>query len=101
VFGGYQDSWKEQGFFLCHNVQTSCGILLNGYQGLFLGGVKQLGHEADHSSPSSAKVKNMWSYISTSSCVVIVWCLIKHRMSSWHSTLSCAGRTLCLPLSVS
>jgi hypothetical protein len=28
-------------------------------------GVKQLGHEADHSPPSSAKVKNAWSYTST------------------------------------
>jgi len=27
-------------------------------------GVKQLGHEADHSPPSSAEVKNMWSYTS-------------------------------------
>jgi hypothetical protein len=27
--------------------------------------VKQLGHEADHSPPSSAKVKNVWSYTST------------------------------------
>jgi hypothetical protein len=28
-------------------------------------GVKWLGCEADHSSPSSAEVKNVWSYIST------------------------------------
>jgi len=28
-------------------------------------GAKQLGHEANHSSPPSAKVKNMWHYIST------------------------------------
>jgi hypothetical protein len=27
--------------------------------------VKQLGHEADHSPPSSAEVKNAWSYTST------------------------------------
>jgi hypothetical protein len=26
--------------------------------------VKQLGHEADHSSPSSAEVTNVWSYTS-------------------------------------
>jgi hypothetical protein len=31
---------------------------------LFLA-VKWLGHEADHSPPSSAKVKNAWSYTST------------------------------------
>jgi len=29
-------------------------------------GVKQLGCEADHSPLSSAEVKNMWIYISTS-----------------------------------
>jgi hypothetical protein len=28
--------------------------------------------EADYCSPSSAKVKNKWSYTSTSSCVCIV-----------------------------
>jgi hypothetical protein len=28
-------------------------------------GVKRLGHEADHSYPSSAEVKNAWSYTST------------------------------------
>jgi len=28
-------------------------------------GVKQLKHEADHSAPSRAKVKNAWSYTST------------------------------------
>jgi len=28
-------------------------------------GVKRLGHEADRSPPSSAEVKNAWSYTST------------------------------------
>jgi len=28
-------------------------------------GVKWLGHEADHSPPSSTKVKNVWSYTYT------------------------------------
>jgi hypothetical protein len=37
--------------------------------------VKQLGHEADHSPPSSAKVMNVQS----SQYVLKVWCLIKHR----------------------
>jgi hypothetical protein len=27
--------------------------------------LKQLGHKTDHSPPSTAKVKNAWSYIST------------------------------------
>jgi hypothetical protein len=28
-------------------------------------GIKQLGHEVDHLSPSSASVKNAWNYTST------------------------------------
>jgi hypothetical protein len=35
------------------------------YQVLGGGGVQLPGHEADHIPPSSAGVKNMWSYIST------------------------------------
>jgi hypothetical protein len=38
--------------------------------------VKQPGHEDDHSSSSSAKVKNMWSYISTPPYVFMMWSLI-------------------------
>jgi len=37
----------------------------------WLPGVKGPGHEADHPPPSSTKVKNAWSYTSTS------------HMSSW------------------
>jgi len=36
-----------------------------GTRGALSLGVKQLGHEADHSPPSSAEVKNAWSYTST------------------------------------
>jgi hypothetical protein len=41
--------------------------------------VKHLGHGADHSPPSSAKVKNVWSYTSISQYVFMAWCLVKHR----------------------
>jgi len=34
--------------------------------GALFPGVKQPGYEADHSPPSRAWVKNMWSYTSTS-----------------------------------
>ena len=34
---------------------------------MFLLGIKQLGHEVDHSPLSSAKVKNVWSYTSNPS----------------------------------
>jgi hypothetical protein len=39
-------------------------LLSNGYWELFPG-VKRQGREADHSSPTSAKVKIMWIYTST------------------------------------
>jgi hypothetical protein len=35
--------------------------------------VEGAGREADHSTPSSAEVKNAWSYAS------MAWCLVKHR----------------------
>lgn len=36
-----------------------------GCLGLFPWGVKQLGHDGDHSLPSSAMVKNKWNFICT------------------------------------
>jgi hypothetical protein len=45
---------------------------------LFLG-LKSSRREADHSPPSSAEVKNAWSYISTPQYVFIVWFLVKQR----------------------
>jgi hypothetical protein len=42
-------------------------------------GVKRQGHEADHSPPSSAEVKNAWSYTSTPQYVFMAWCLVKRR----------------------
>jgi len=42
-------------------------------------GVKLPGHEVDDSLPSSAEVKNVWSYTSTPPYVFTAWCLVKHR----------------------
>jgi hypothetical protein len=42
-------------------------------------GVKRLEREADRSPPSSAEVKNAWSYTSTTQYVFKAWCLVKHR----------------------
>jgi hypothetical protein len=42
-------------------------------------GVKWLGHEADHSPLSSAKVKNVCSYTSSPPYVFMMWSLVKHR----------------------
>jgi len=35
--------------------------------------VKRSGHEADHSPPSSAEVKNAWSYTSSPHYVFMAW----------------------------
>jgi hypothetical protein len=44
-------------------------------------GVKRQEREADHSPPSSAEVKNAWSYTSTPPYVFMTWCLIKHTFT--------------------
>jgi hypothetical protein len=57
-------------------------LLTNGYLGALSPWVKCPGRECDHSSPSSAKVKNAWSCTSTHPYISITWCLIKHRDTS-------------------
>jgi hypothetical protein len=42
-------------------------------------GVKLPGREADHSPPSSTKVKNVWRRTSTLQYIFMAWCLAKHR----------------------
>jgi hypothetical protein len=55
-------------FSLHHRVQTDTGAHPGSYpmvnRGSFHGG-KAGGHETDHLPPSSAEVKNAWSYTST------------------------------------
>jgi hypothetical protein len=55
-------------FSLHHRVQTGSGALqppIQWVSGTLSLGVKRPGREADHSPPSSAEVKNAWSYTST------------------------------------
>jgi hypothetical protein len=40
-------------------------------------GVKRPGREADHSSQSSAEVKNAWRYTSTPQYAIMAWCSVK------------------------
>jgi hypothetical protein len=47
--------------------------------GALFAGVKRSKREADHSLPSSAEVKNVWSYVSTHPYVFVAWYLIKRR----------------------
>jgi hypothetical protein len=42
-------------------------------------GVKRPGREADHSLPSSAEVRNAWSYTYTPQYAFMALCLVKHR----------------------
>jgi hypothetical protein len=48
-------------FSLYHRVKTGSGA----HPASYLMGIMRQGHEADHSPPSSAEVKNAWSYNST------------------------------------
>jgi hypothetical protein len=41
---------------------------------------KRPGREGDHSSSSSAEVKNVWSYTSITHFVFVAWYLVKYRM---------------------
>jgi hypothetical protein len=52
--------------------------------------VKCLGHEVDHSSPSSAEVKNAWSYTSSPQYIFKAWCLVTycHYLVLNHDTFS-------------
>jgi hypothetical protein len=53
-------------FSLHHLVQNSSGAHSASYPpGALSLGIKRPGREADHSPPSSAEVKNAWSYTST------------------------------------
>jgi hypothetical protein len=69
-------------FSLHHRVQNGSEAHPASYPMVTRGsfpGVKRPGREADHSPPSSAEVKNAWSYTSTPQFVFIAWCLVKHR----------------------
>jgi hypothetical protein len=53
-------------------------LLSSGYRGSFPG-VKRSGREADHSPPSNAEFKNVWSYISIHPYVFMSWYLVKQK----------------------
>jgi hypothetical protein len=42
------------------------------------------GRKADHSPPSSAEIKNAWSYTSSPQDVFMTWCLVKHADFTFH-----------------
>jgi hypothetical protein len=63
--GGSSIPGRVKKFSLLQIVQTGSGVHQTSYKmgtgGSFLG-VKRQGREADHSPPTSAKVKKMWIY---------------------------------------
>jgi hypothetical protein len=69
-------------FSLHHRVQNGSGAnpvsYPMGIRGTFFG-VKRPGHEADHSPPSSAEVKECVELYLHSHYAFMAWCLIKHR----------------------
>jgi hypothetical protein len=77
------DSQRRMGIFLFTTVsRTALGPTKPPMQwvpGIFSLGVKRPGRESDHSTPSSAEVKNAWSCTSTPQYVFTAWCLVKHR----------------------
>jgi hypothetical protein len=72
------NSQQKQGIFL---FTTASRLVLGPTQPpiQWVSEIKRLEVEAGHSPPSSAEVKNAWSYTSTSQYVFMAWCLIKHR----------------------
>jgi hypothetical protein len=50
-------------------------------------GVKRPGREAHHSPPSSAEIKNVWSYTSTPQYTFMAWCSVKSTGTTFPFTL--------------
>jgi hypothetical protein len=63
-------------------------------------GVKWPGREADYSPPSSAEVKNAWSYTSTPSEVFMAWCYLStgKTLPSHLNQCFCSVRNLSMQL---
>jgi hypothetical protein len=53
--------------------------LIKWVAGALIPGIERPWREADHSSPSNAEVKKVWSYSSTPQFVFMAWCLSKRR----------------------
>jgi hypothetical protein len=66
-------------YSLHHRVQTGSGAHpppIQWVPGVISLGVKRPGRKADHSPPSSAEVKNAWSYTSTPAYAFMAWCSV-------------------------
>ena len=61
---GFRFLQGQEGFLFTETVQT-CFVAFYSIHPVSLSGVKRTGREVDHPLPSSAEVKNEWSYAST------------------------------------
>jgi hypothetical protein len=68
--------WVEN-FSRHHRVQTGSQPPIQWVPGALSLGAKRLEREADYLPPSSAEVKNEWSYTSTPPHALIAWCSVK------------------------
>jgi hypothetical protein len=82
MIGGFVSAGAGN-FSLHHRVQIGFGAHSASYSmgtRSFSLEVKRQGRESNHSPPSSAKVKSVWSYNSTPQYVFMAWCSVKkHR----------------------
>jgi hypothetical protein len=82
-------SWQNKYFYSSpphpDRLWGSPSLLSIEYQGLFPG-LKRPGREADHSPPSSAEIKNAWSYTSTVTRLYDPAFIEAMGTSSWRST---------------
>jgi hypothetical protein len=77
---GFDSRWGLGIFLFTTASRTALGPIQPPIQrvpGALSLGVKPLDLEADHSSPSSAELKNAWSYISTPQYAFMTWCSVK------------------------
>jgi hypothetical protein len=76
-----------ENFSLYHRVQWGPPTSYPMGTGALSLGMKRPGREADDSPPSSAEIKNAWSYTSTPPYVFMAWCVVKHRNNSTSTYL--------------
>jgi len=78
------DSRQRKEYSLRQRVQTGSGAHSTYYpmdtRSFFPRGIKLPAREADHSPPSCAEAKTLWSYTSTPPHTFMAWCLIKQRI---------------------
>jgi hypothetical protein len=65
---------------LLYRLWNSHSLPIQWLRGVFSTGVKTPRREADHSSPSTAEIKNAYIHTSTPPHVFMAWCLITQRM---------------------